>query len=67
MTHYAKHTVSVETGGHNIEIAEGHLTIRSGPMTLTPEETEQLLDALLIWRYGLEPVSAEDTETDHRK
>jgi hypothetical protein len=64
MTHYAKHTVAVVMRDHSITIVEGHLTIR-GEKTLTPEETEQLLDALMIWRYGLDPASSDDLEADH--
>jgi hypothetical protein len=56
----AKHTVTTQTPTHTIKIIDGYLTIEGEQRTLTPEETEQLLDALLIWRYGLDvmPVDA---------
>ena len=56
----AKHTVTTHTQNHIIKVINGYLTIEGEKRTLTPEETEQLLDALLIWRYGLEvmPVDA---------
>jgi hypothetical protein len=56
----AKHTVTTQTQNHTIKVINGYLTIEGEQRTLTPDETEQLLDALLIWRYGLEamPVDA---------
>jgi len=54
--------ISTVTRDHSIEVVDGHLTIEGDQKTLTPEETEQLLDVLLIWRYGLEAVSLETLE-----
>jgi len=54
--------ISTVTREHSIEVVDGHLTIEGDQKTLTPEETEQLLDVLLIWRYGLEAVALETLE-----
>ena len=54
MTHYAKHAITTTTQNHTIKVIDGHLTITGDSETLTPEETDQLLEVLLIWRYGLE-------------
>ena len=54
MTHYAKHTITTTTQNHTIQVIDGHLTINGVSETLTPDETDQLLEVLLIWRYGLE-------------
>ena len=55
--------ITTTTRNHSIEVVNGHLTIRGEQETLTPDEVEQLLDALLIWRYGLEEVSVDDLES----
>ncbi len=55
--------IATTTRLHSIEVVNGHLTIRGEQETLTPDEVEQLLDALLIWRYGLEEVSVDDIES----
>jgi hypothetical protein len=62
MTQQAEHTIMTVTQNHTIEVTNGHLTIRGEQETLTPDETEQLLDALMIWRYGLEEFSIDDWE-----
>jgi hypothetical protein len=54
--------VSTQTSHHTITIVEGNLTIAGDGETLTPDEMLQLLDALLIWQYGLEAVPLEDLE-----
>lgn len=58
----AGHTIATTTQNHTIEIVDGHLTIDGEDKTFTPDETAQLLDALLVWRYGLEVVSIDDLE-----
>jgi hypothetical protein len=50
----AEQIIAATTRSHSIEVVNGYLTIRGEQETLTPDEVEQLLDALLIWRYGLE-------------
>lgn len=62
MIYQAGHTIAAETQNHTIEVVNGYLTIRGEQETLTPDETEQLLDVLLIWRYGLEAVSLDNLE-----
>jgi hypothetical protein len=59
----AEQIIATTTPSHTIEIVNGHLTIRGEQETLTPDEVEQLLDALLIWQYGLEEVSVDDVES----
>jgi len=49
-----------QTTQHTIEIADGHLSIQGIEQTLSLEEAIQLLEVLLIWRYGLEKISADD-------
>ncbi len=56
------HLIATTTSGHSIEVVDGHLTIEGDQKTLTPNETEQLLNVLLIWKYGLEAVSVDDVE-----
>ena len=46
--------IIAKTEEHTIQIVNGRLTITGGEITLTPNETEQLLEVLLIWKYGLE-------------
>jgi hypothetical protein len=58
----AGQSIVTTTQNHSIEIVDGHLTINGEDKTLTPDETEQLLDALLIWRYGLEAVPTDELE-----
>lgn len=58
----AEHIMTTTTEGHSIEIVDGHLTINGEDKELTPDETEQLLDTLLVWKYGLEAVSVDDLE-----
>jgi hypothetical protein len=57
MIRQTEHTITAITQNHIIEVINGHLTIRGEEETLLPEETEQLLEALLIWRYGLKAAS----------
>jgi hypothetical protein len=59
----AEQIIATTTRSHTIEVVKGHLTIRGEQETLTPDEVEQLLDALLIWLYGLEEVSDDDLES----
>jgi hypothetical protein len=59
----AEQIIATKTRNHSIEVVNDHLTIRGEKETLTPDEVEQLLDALLIWRYGLEKVSVDDMES----
>ena len=54
--------ITTDTGNHSIEVVDGQLTIVGDPKTLTPAETEQLLDVLLIWRYCLEAVLLDTLE-----
>lgn len=58
-----EHIISTTTRSHSIEVINDHLTIRGDQEMLTSDEMEQLLDTLLIWRYGLEAVSADDLES----
>ena len=55
--------ITTTTRNHSIEVVNGHLTIRGEQETLTLDEVEQLLDALLIWRYGLEELLIDDLES----
>ena len=57
-----EHIITTTTGSHSIEVVDGHLTIEGDQKTLAPDETEQLLDVLLIWRYGLEIVPSDNLE-----
>jgi hypothetical protein len=57
-----EHTIATTTREHVIEVVDGHLTIAGDQKTLAPDETEQLLIVLLIWRYGLERVPPDDVE-----
>jgi hypothetical protein len=56
-------TIATTTRSHSIEVVNGHLTIQGEQAMLTPDEVEQLLDALLIWRYGLEELLEDDLES----
>jgi hypothetical protein len=58
----AEHIMTTTTEGHSIEIVDGCLTIKGEDKALTPDETQQLLDALLVWKYGLEEVAVDDVE-----
>ncbi len=58
----AEHIIATTTRSHSIEVVDGHLTIAGDQKTLAPDETEQLLTVLLIWRYGLERVPPENLE-----
>jgi hypothetical protein len=58
----AEHIIATTTRDHSIEVVDGHLTITGDQQTLAPDETEQLLTVLLIWRYGLESVSPDTVE-----
>lgn len=58
----AEHIITTTTEGHSIAIVDGHLSIDGEDKTLTPGETEHLLDVLLVWKYGLEEVSVDDLE-----
>lgn len=62
MAGQTEQTIMVITRNHSIEIAHGHLTIRGEEARLTPDETEQLLEVLLIWRYGLEATPLDGLE-----
>jgi hypothetical protein len=62
MIQNAPHTITTHTQNHTIKVVDGYLTIEGEQRVLTPEETRQLLDVLLIWRYGLEAVSVDDVE-----
>jgi hypothetical protein len=59
----AEQIIATTTRSHTIEVVNGHLTIRGDQETLTPDEVEQLLDVLLIWRYGLEELPVDDGES----
>ncbi len=59
----AQQTIVTTTRSHSIEVVNGYLTITGEQATLTPDEVEQLLDALLIWRYGLEELAEDDLES----
>jgi hypothetical protein len=50
----AAQTISTQTPGHTITIADEKLTIKGDSETFSPEEMQQLLEVLLIWQYGLE-------------
>jgi hypothetical protein len=55
-------TITTVTRNHIIEVANDHLTVRGEEERLTPDETEQLLEVLLIWRYGLEATPPDGLE-----
>jgi hypothetical protein len=57
-----EHTIATTTREHLIEVVDGYLTIVGDQKTLAPDETEQLLIVLLIWRYGLESVQPDAVE-----
>ncbi len=57
----AEQIIAATTRSHTIEVVNGYLIIRGESEMLAPDEVEQLLDALLIWRYGLEELQ-EDQE-----
>jgi hypothetical protein len=53
--------VSIETDSHLIEISEGWLTIGTKQfpddcVSLAPQEAEEVLKALLQWKYGSDPL-----------
>ena len=61
----AYNTFSTSTSTHLIEISDGTLTIGEytfpdNCVSLSVEETELVLDALMIWRYGLQALTEED-------
>jgi len=58
----AEQIIATTTRSHAIEVVNGYLTIRGESEMLAPDEVEQLLDALLIWRYGLEEVPEDEGE-----
>jgi|GEM_PF-2840705 hypothetical protein len=60
----AEQIIASMTRNHTIVVMNGYLTIRGEPEMLAPDEVEQLLDALLIWRYGLEEVTEVDEESE---
>jgi hypothetical protein len=57
-----EHIIATTTRDHSIQVVDGHLTITGDQKTLAPDETEQLLTVLLIWRYGLEKVPPDTVE-----
>ena len=61
-TSMTEHIIATTTREHSIEVVDGHLTIAGDKKTLAPDETEQLLIVLLIWRYGLESVPPDEVE-----
>ena len=61
-TNMTEHIIATTTRDHSIEVVDGHLTIAGDQKTLAPDETEQLLIVLLIWRYGLERVPPDNVE-----
>ncbi len=62
MADQTQHTIRTVTRNHTIEVANGHLTIKGEQEKLAPDETVQLLEVLLIWRYGLEATSPDNLE-----
>ena len=58
----AEQIIATTTRSHTIEVVNGYLIIRGESEMLAPDEVEQLLDALLIWRYGLEEVQEDQEE-----
>jgi hypothetical protein len=58
----AEQIIATTTRSHTIEVVNGYLIIRGESEMLAPDEVEQLLDALLIWRYGLEEVLEDQEE-----
>jgi len=59
----AEQIIATTTRSHTIEVVNGYLSIRGEQETLTPDEVEQLLEALLIWRYGLEELPVDESES----
>jgi hypothetical protein len=57
-----EHIIATTTRAHAIEVVDGHLTIAGDQKTLAPDETEQLLIVLLIWRYGLESIPPDEVD-----
>ncbi len=53
----AHRRVSIQTPDHNITVSDGSLIIDNKGEILKPEDTERLLEVLLIWKYGLEEVA----------
>jgi hypothetical protein len=58
----AHNMVSTRTPNYTITIVEGALTIEGKGKALSPDETERLLEILLIWRYGLEELPPDNPE-----
>ena len=58
----AEQIIATTTQSHTIEVVNGYLIIRGESEMLAPDEVEQLLDALLIWRYGLEELQEDPEE-----
>ena len=56
----SERVIATTTEKHSIEIANGCLTINGEDKTLTPDETGQLFEVLLIWKYGLEEASSDE-------
>jgi len=59
----AEQIIATTTRSHTIEVVNGYLSIRGEQETLTPDEVEQLLEALLIWQYGLEELPVDESES----
>jgi hypothetical protein len=62
-TEMAEQIIATMTRSHSIVVVDGYLTIRGEQQTLTPDEVEQLLETLLIWRYGLEELPVDESES----
>jgi hypothetical protein len=56
------HTVSIQAQNHTFIVSNGTLSIDDEDKLLSPDETERLLEVLLIWRYGLEEISPDSIE-----
>jgi hypothetical protein len=56
--------ITTTTQSHSIEIVDGHLTLDGDGQALNRDETEQLLEILLIWKYGFEEISPESLEDE---
>lgn len=59
--------IATTTEEHTFTIVDGQLTIAGEDKPLTPGETGQLLDVLLVWRYGLEEVSIDVLESERQQ
>lgn len=60
MAEYVANHLQGQVGDHVVEIIGGSLSIDGEQKTFEANETEQFLDILLIWRYGLEKVSLDN-------